>query len=162
VYCRGRSSGDTLLRSNQKTDANGNYQFGLWAGNRNTDSTYYWIIAEKSGYITDTVGFWVKRNQMTWIPNINMCPGISGTTAKVLMYPNPTNQYLNIELDAHAAIDAAIDVYDVMGRKVYSRAVSNPTSTIDLSELPDGLYQVSVSQSWGWRVIGDRHIIVRK
>ncbi|MGZ2839674.1 hypothetical protein, partial [Pseudomonas aeruginosa] len=61
VYTAGRLTGDTMMRSRQKTDAGGSFYCGLWAGNRNTDSIYHWLIAEKEGYQSDTVGFWVRR-----------------------------------------------------------------------------------------------------
>lgn len=162
VFCRGRVSGDTLLRSNQKSDANGSYQFGVWAGNRNTDSTYYWIIAEKAGYRDDTIGFWIKRNAATDIPAIHMCPGLTGTTAAMLAYPNPTNRYLTVEVGASATTGTALDIYDMLGRKVYSSPVTEPTSTIDLSMLPDGIYEMMVSQSWGWIVTGRSRILLRR
>ena len=162
VYCKGRVSGDTLLRSNQKTDAKGNYHFGLWAGNRNTDSTYYWIIAEKSGYITDTVGFWIKRNQMTDIPPIRLCSGITGSAARIQAYPNPSNRYLTVEVGEAATTATALDVYDIMGRKVYSAPVTEALSNVDLSSLQDGIYQVIVSQSWGWIVLGQRRILLHR
>jgi hypothetical protein len=160
VYCKGKVSGDTLLRSNQKTDANGYYQFGLWAGNRNTDSTYYWIIAEKAGYITDTVGFWIKRNDTTNIPRISLCPGITGSKDYMALYPNPTNGHLTVEVEEEALNGTELDVYDMLGRDVCSVALTSPNSQINLTGLPTGIYLVTVSQSWGWVIIGRKRILI--
>jgi hypothetical protein len=161
VFCEGRLSGDTLPRSNQKTDMNGHYQFGLWAGNRNTDSTYYWFIAEKSGYITDTVGFWIKRNDTTNIPAISLCPGITGTTANILVYPDPTSGYLTIDVGAESTTGSELDIYDLLGRKTYSTTLTSANSQIDLSGLSNGMYELTVSQSRGHQ-IGQKRIIVMR
>lgn len=66
----GRVSKDTLVRSKKRTDKEGFYHCGLWAGNRNTDSTKYYIIAKKDGYITDTVSGWISRHKLTKLPDI--------------------------------------------------------------------------------------------
>lgn len=68
VYTKGRVSGDTLIRSRQMTHCFGYYKFGAWAGNRNTDSTLYWVIGEKEGYYSDTVKGWIKRQTKTSFP----------------------------------------------------------------------------------------------
>jgi hypothetical protein len=162
VYCQSKSTGDTLMRSYQLTDNNGYYQFGLWAGNRNTDSTYYWLIAESPGYLTDTVGFWIKREETANLPRIDLCPGINGSKSAMLLYPNPSTGLMTLKVDAYAIVPGTqIDVYDMLGRKVYSAPVSGAISTIDFSTLHDGIYQVSVSQSWGWFSISQSRIVIR-
>jgi|GEM_PF-1811061 len=161
VFCKGRVSGDTLIRSYQMTDTNGNYQFGLWAGNRNTDSSFYWLIADAPGYITDTIGFWIKRNEVTAIPNVSLCPGINGTTNTIKTYPNPTNGNLTVEVEADALPLGQLDIYDLLGRKIYTQAIDNALFQVDLSGLSDGMYLVSVSQGWAQVRIGQQPIIVR-
>ena len=147
VFCKGNVSGDTLLRSNQKTDANGHYQFGLWAGNRNTDSTYYWIIAEQPGYITDTVGFWIKRSDTTTVPDVSLCPGINGTQASMVVYPNPTSGRVTVEVEAGHEIGNEVDVYDLLGQKVYATTQTAVQTGLDMSGLIDGIYIVSLKGS---------------
>lgn len=162
VYCRGSSPVDTFLRSNQKTDSNGYYQFGVWAGNRNTDSSHYWIIVEKSGYVTDTVDFWIGRNRMTTIRDVRLCPGITGTEERLIAYPNPTGQYLTIEVGADDISGARLDIYDIMGMSVDSRLIFDPISTIDLSSLQNGIYQIRVSRNKGHQLIGQKRILLMK
>jgi hypothetical protein len=147
VFCRGPVSGDTLLRSNQRTDADGHFQFGLWAGNRNTDSTYYWLIAEKEGYISDTVGFWIRRNDTTEIPRFQLCPGINGTKASMLVYPNPTSGGVIVEVEAGPDTGSELDVYNLLGQKVYYTTQAAAQTYIDLSAQADGIYIVSLKGS---------------
>lgn len=148
VFCQGRVSGDTLMRSYQKSGEWGQYEFGLWAGNRNTDSTYYWLIAEAPGYITDTVGFWIGRNDTTTIPPIRMCPGINTTKAYIQAFPNPTNGYTTLEVIADA-VTGQLNIFDMLGRKVYSTPLTSAISQLDLSGLSDGTYVVSISDTEG-------------
>jgi hypothetical protein len=144
VFCHGRVSGDTLLRSNQKTDTTGNYQFGVWAGNRNTDSTYYWIIAEKAGYITDTVGFWIRRNDTTFIPDIGLCPGVTDSRNNISVFPNPNNGTFGVEVPEGSSIGAEMEVYDLLGRKVYSATQTSALTSYQLPVQSDGLYLVVI------------------
>ena len=148
VFCKGRASGDTLMRSSQKTDASGRYDFGLWAGNRTTDSTYYGLIAEKSGYITDTVGFWIKRNDTTYIPGISLCPAPdsdgSGSQFNMLVFPNPTHGKFVIKAEEIEAIGGELEVYNMLGEKVYSTTQCHPYLHVDLSGQPDGVYLVLI------------------
>ncbi len=143
VFCEGRVSGDTLMRSYQKTDTDGHYQFGLWAGNRNTDSTHYWLIAEKDGYRTDTLGFWVKRGDHATLPDILLCPGITGSNNNMLVYPNPGSGRYTVQVEA-AEVGAEIEVYDMLGEKVYAGIQNAAKSYIDLSGRTDGLYLILI------------------
>ncbi|MFA5032790.1 MAG: hypothetical protein WC614_07205 [bacterium] len=66
----GRVSKDTLIRSKKRTNKEGVYHCGLWAGNRNTDSTLYYVVAKKEGYVPDTVSAWISRQKQTTFPDI--------------------------------------------------------------------------------------------
>ena len=144
VFCEARVSGDTLLRGRKLTDAGGQYQFGLWAGNRITDSTYYRIIAEKTGYVTDTAGFWIKRGDTTNIPDLSLCPakysGISGAD-NLLIFPNPTNGKCTIQMNTGQAT-SELEIYNMLGKKVYSTTQASTYLNVDLSSQSDGVYLV--------------------
>jgi hypothetical protein len=150
VYCKGRVSGDTLFRSRQKTDANGQYHFGVWAGNRNTDSTFYWLIAEKTGYVNDTVGFWVKRGDTTSIPFLSLCPSTYTDTVgaeNILLYPNPTRGAFTLLTQNYEPVGGEVEIYNMLGQKVYSALRSRDWLPIDLSRQASGVYLVVVRAS---------------
>jgi hypothetical protein len=156
VFCKGRISGDTLLRSRQKTDINGQYQFGLWAGNRNTDSTYYWLIAEKEGYVSDTFGFWIKRGDTTSIPNLSLCRAkatgfneLNNPKDNLLLFPNPTNGRFAVNTNSGQAVNGEMEIYNMRGEKVYAANHSLAHSMVDLSSQPDGIYLVRIKVSDG-------------
>jgi hypothetical protein len=148
VYCAGRLSGDTLMRSRQKSDSTGQYQFGLWAGNRSTDSTYYWLIAEKSGYANDTLGFWIKRNQTTTIPDLYLCTSTLNSEVKednMLVFPNPGGSIFTVEVNTANTASGLLEIYNILGKKVYSGTQPLYHSVIDLSSEPDGIYFIRVT-----------------
>jgi len=154
VYCKGRISGDTLMRSRQKSDSTGEFHFGLWAGNRNTDSTYYWAIAEKAGYDNDTIGFWVKRNQYTSIPNLPLCHSkmkiTNNTNGDFLLFPNPANELLNIK--SSTILNGEIEITDLIGRANILQTVATFQTTIDISNLKSGLYYLKLKNYYGLSV----------
>ena len=151
VYCKGRVSGDTLIRSRQKTDLGGNYQCGLWAGNRQSDSTHYWLKAERTGYYTDTVGFWIKRGERTNIPSLSLCPanatgvnGINDSKNNLLIVPNPSNGIFTVELTGGKPVKGLLEIYNVEGKQVYLTNLVTVHPLIDLSTQPDGIYLVKI------------------
>lgn len=147
VYCKGRVSGDTMFRSRQMTDANGQYHFGVWAGNRNTDSTYYWLIAEKPGYVSDTVGFWIKRGDTTYIPATFLCPTTyddSVGAENILIYPNPTRGQFTLYTLRQEPVGGEVEVYNMLGQKVYSAFRGRDWVPVDISNQASGVYVVVV------------------
>jgi hypothetical protein len=161
VYCKGRLSGDTLMRSRQKTDANGQYNFGLWAGNRNTDSTYYWLIADRPGYFTDTVGFWIKRGDTTSIPSLSLC-AVQDTSAglqeKVKLYPNPTTGNFVALTELNEQVDGEFEIYNMLGQKVYSTPRESHYAQIDLTRQANGVYMVAVRT--GNRTFSSKQLLI--
>ena len=147
VFCKGRLTVDTMMRSSQKTDAAGYYQFGLWAGNRNTDSCFYWAIVEKNGYLPDTVGFWIKRNDTTTLPVVALCaaPQVANTNDIVTglqVFPNPNNGQFIVKPEEESMLSNTVEVYSLLGSKVYSANVTRCSAYIDLSARPSGVYLV--------------------
>ncbi len=67
------------------------------------------------------------------------------------VYPNPNNGNFSVEVKLAKADNISLEVFDVMGRKVYSQSVNNTTefkSEINLTSAA-GLYIVKVTSSQG-------------
>ena len=66
----------------------------------------------------------------------------------ILIYPNPTDGLLNVELSGFVQNEAQLEVYDLMGRKIYSGAMNAgktfASSAIDLTGSPTGHYVIKV------------------
>ncbi len=80
------------------------------------------------------IGFYVTENT-----------GISeNTEANIKIYPNPTNEYLNIELSDNKK--SQISVYNILGKLVYSEKLNGVKNTIDISKLSSATYVLKISQ----------------
>ena len=55
----------------------------------------------------------------------------------IAVYPNPTRNVLTID----TRLDIKVELYDLMGRLLIN---STETRRLDLSDLPDGLYNLSI------------------
>ena len=64
--------------------------------------------------------------------------------------PNPVSSEFNIELP-NAIDDANLEVFDVLGKKIYSREISNLNSIINASSWYNGIYLVRVSAGDVWQ-----------
>ena len=64
----------------------------------------------------------------------------------LLIYPNPADSYITIELDSYDYEDARIMIINQLGQVVDTHTTSTfSTTNIDVSNYPTGLYQVSVA-----------------
>ncbi|WP_329806993.1 LamG-like jellyroll fold domain-containing protein [Flavobacterium facile] len=84
-------------------------------------------------------------------------PIVTGTNCAVLsnesfevannikIYPNPSNGIFAIETQE----DSTVEVFDMIGKKVYSNKVSVGSSNIDLSNYTNGIYLLTVTNQKG-------------
>jgi len=66
---------------------------------------------------------------------------------KLQIYPNPSND--KFTLDNGQKLMKEVYLYDVMGRKVQYLPVNAPSTTVDVSDLPNGIYVVKISTASG-------------
>ena len=75
-------------------------------------------------------------------------PQYSANAMKLTVYPNPTDDLLNIELTGAGIANIAL--YDLQGRAVYSQNSSNsPAATINMHNIPAGVYVLHVTDGDG-------------
>ncbi|MDD3280887.1 MAG: T9SS type A sorting domain-containing protein [Bacteroidales bacterium] len=83
--------------------------------------------------------FYVKVKQGNDIKEVH--------TNKINLYPNPSN--FQFTLDNGQELMKEVFLYDVMGRKVKHLPVNAPSTTVDVSDLPNGIYVVKISTASG-------------
>ncbi|MDD3281711.1 MAG: T9SS type A sorting domain-containing protein [Bacteroidales bacterium] len=83
--------------------------------------------------------FYVKVKQGNDIKEVH--------TNKINLYPNPSNYQFT--LDNGQELMKEVSLYDVMGRKVKHLPVHAPSTTVDVSDLPNGIYVVKISTASG-------------
>jgi len=60
------------------------------------------------------------------------------------IYPNPSDNILNIEIENPD--NATLEIYNVNGKLIFSKALNSKFEKIDISGLSRGLYMVKVEQ----------------
>ncbi len=80
--------------------------------------------------------------------------GIAQLAAKnnnLLIYPNPSSGQFKVNLNDNQA-DYTVEVYNVLGEKIYQSVLSNSQDVIDLSIQPTGMYFIYLKSNEGVEV----------
>jgi Secretion system C-terminal sorting domain len=85
------------------------------------------------------------------------CPNgigeIEPAQAQVSFYPNPVRSQLKVTLSQNIS-NGQIDIYNLLGSKVYSQPIASTVKDMDLSSLDNGLYVLRISENG--RIIATR------
>ena len=74
---------------------------------------------------------------------------ISASTSEnnaVSIYPNPTQQLLNVVLNQHSG-SSTIELFDAFGKKVISEKTTSSSTQLDLSKLAKGVYLIRINNN---------------
>jgi hypothetical protein len=63
-----------------------------------------------------------------------------------IISPNPGKSELNIKLPSHSQ-DLKLEVFDVLGKRVYKGVISRLESSVNISNWKNGVYLVRVSST---------------
>ena len=67
------------------------------------------------------------------------------TPTKFSIYPNPSSDVMNINIPTLTDEGLKLEVYDILGKKVYSQQLSELSSNINIAKWNSGLYLVRLS-----------------
>lgn len=121
----------------------------------NTDSNFKGTLVSDNGTIdmaagTDlngraltTNGIFTTNNSTAIVPT--MCSATSigsfSTTNAIALYPNPFTTSFNIQLNSiSTAEQVQVSIYNVIGEEVVHQSLTTQLTTIDMSNLPSGIY----------------------
>ena len=62
--------------------------------------------------------------------------------AALSLYPNPSYGYLNIELEGYSGEQVGMMMYDLRGKVVLNRQITNAHTTVNLMDMKPGVYVV--------------------
>jgi hypothetical protein len=96
--------------------------------------------------------------------NVNGCTVTSINQLKAIsdavnVYPNPASNNVQISFTDNSGEITHINMYDVNGKLVLSQTINN--NTIDVSNLPEGVYNVSIISNLTTTGINKKLVIVR-
>ena len=145
-------------------DANGRKIVRTIGGNvrSNIDT----VVSVKSGYYylemygtpnTDSYQF-PYAYQVAFTPDAT--PTMELTESQIKVYPNPTSTVLNIELPENTSSVFEVFLTDIVGKVMKKDVLAGQKTSIDVSELPNGLYFAQILE--GGKVVGVKKFVVEK
>jgi uncharacterized protein YjdB len=156
MYCIDASTG--VMVQQTTTDVSGNYTM-----NNLVVGKSYYIHPELGGYLTTDyppialtsttsgASFLQHTLSHTITPVTSTVVNNKFATASVIAYPNPTSGKLNIKWQEPTAEQATVIISDITGREIFKStfdmAQGSGNAQINLSELTNGLYMISVKSA---------------
>jgi hypothetical protein len=83
----------------------------------------------------------------------------ANTNEQANIYPNPSFSIIHVELKMQDVGNTQYTLYDINGKAVKQAVIYNLKSIIDVSDLNEGVYNISLTSGEG--VINKRVVIVR-
>jgi hypothetical protein len=108
------------------------------------NNTYYWRV--KAAHLSDSSS-WSDVWSFYYSSNVGI-EEITSSENQVLVYPNPSDGNVNVEIYSSNSNSVGLEVYDISGRLVYSESlylysgVNN--KNIDLTTLTKGVYVMKI------------------
>ncbi|WP_170061721.1 reprolysin-like metallopeptidase [Nonlabens arenilitoris] len=63
----------------------------------------------------------------------------------ITLYPNPSNEFIYLQLDRADYTNAGFDIYDTAGRFILSQSVNDVLTKVDLSHWASGMYLIKIT-----------------
>ncbi|TYA59148.1 T9SS type A sorting domain-containing protein [Formosa maritima] len=85
-----------------------------------------------------------NENHLNWFENTTYTFTLSNTefnTQDISIYPNPTSDKINIKLNSSE--NHSVYIYNILGKKVMDQNLNGTNSSIDVSNLSNGIYLLS-------------------
>jgi hypothetical protein len=123
------------------------WTFNWNSGNAEDGSTIYAVVnfANNNG---STNGDVIQTKSMTLMkaPNISV---EENDIASFSLYPNPTTEFVNVELGSNINGNANLEIYNLKGQLVMSENLNQKINTIEVSNLNKGLYILNIQSEQG-------------
>ncbi len=103
--------------------------------NNSPDLTYkyYWVITKKSNGCFQKTYFNIPSG---------VTPVGSSDQVGIKVYPNPTNEMLNVDINSTLTGSYDLEIMNLLGQKLQSNTVTDHKSMINVSSLPAGIYML--------------------
>ncbi len=134
--------------TNSSTNADG-YFWDFGNGQTSTDANPWATYNQEGTYNVMCVAInGVCQNDTAWttIEVINSVGIDELNTNLVSIYPNPTNEVLNVKLNNETS-SGTILIYDTRGRLVISKTINQTNTIIDVTDLVNGYYVIEVKNN---------------
>ncbi|MGB0888053.1 MAG: CotH kinase family protein [Vicingaceae bacterium] len=129
------SSGESVLLSNASSNLIDEVTFGI----QTTDITYGRFQNGTGSFIFMNPTFEAENTNTVNVENINR----EENNFKV--YPNPTDRNITIELDNYE--EESLYIFNVVGKIVYQKIITDNNLNIDVSDWPKGIYIIKTKNN---------------
>ncbi len=92
---------------------------------------YYWVMTTHGGCMQKSY-----YNVPTGITNVN------DDHTEVKIYPNPTSDFINVDVNTTLPGDIEVQVYDMLGQRINTTQATDHKASINVAYLPAGCYLV--------------------
>ncbi len=109
------------------------------------------LISVSSSLEVDSVGNFLVLQPINDTLTINKATGVNRLSAdnyQLSIYPNPTSGQFTVQLNGDN-INYTVEVYNVMGEKIYQSVLSNSQNLVNLSSQSAGVYFVYLKSDEG-------------
>jgi len=132
-----------------------------WTGGQTTDTIKNQCSGSYCCTITDNNG--CSRTSCVTVVNTTGVDNVTSGSGGVVIYPNPSSGEFTVSIKNYElGITNSIEIYDVLGEKVYSRfLIPNSSFLINLSTQPNGVYFYLVRKDDG-TLLGEGKIMIEK
>jgi len=119
----------------------GNYHRPIKAGT-------YSVTFSANGYIPKTITI-VATDKNTVIQNVALVRGVEVNEYQkdeLLIYPNPTENYVELNMAALNVQNVLAEVYDITGKLLFSKSIDADDYKIDMQSCPAGIYLIKINK----------------
>jgi len=110
-----------------------------------TDNCHTFTAPKQRGWLikVDSNGCMSATDPQCQPTDIPQSPEVSPT---VQVYPNPVSDVLHVRISRVPSVAAAITIFDLYGRILLSKTITQPHTDISLQNLPSGLYLYKITE----------------
>jgi len=120
----------------------------ITSGQGTNEITVYWTAEQGSTTYVNLIESKIENCEgtaETFEVTIDECVGINNnTTSSILVYPNPVNKFISINLKSIRGSNFELRMYNLLGEIALSAGINNTnsesTTKFDVSNLPQGIY----------------------
>jgi hypothetical protein len=112
---------------------------------QDTRNNNYWLNGK-----LDDIGIWNRTLTQQEITNLYNSSSVGlnefNNSKLFSVYPNPAKHQINIKVDG-SLINSAYNIYDYTGKLILSGKLTSENTSIELTNLPQGIYMLSVGDN---------------
>lgn len=83
-----------------------------------------------------------------WAPEDKMWGIDEQSLPDIKIYPNPTSDYIRIDCpESYVSGNMKVELYSILGDKLISKDITDPSSTLFLNNMPAGMYIVRITRN---------------